>query len=239
MTETQHIYLLPGTMCDHRLWSAMISELENISPNGYKFHYLTIGQQESIDELLVDIKRQICRQTDDKITLLGFSLGGYLASAFAVKYPEMLARLLVVSSLPTELPSSVIKERSRTVTWIKQNGYRGIARKRVLALLDDSNQSNEDIIHLIEDMDKRLGGDVLVHQLLVTTQRDNLFDKLRALPLKKAFCVGRNDNLVSVEPLSRAQAEDEHMYLEVFENTGHMLPLEQAENMARWLHSIC
>ena len=225
-------------MCDHRLWSAMINELEGFCPNAFQFHYLTIGRQETIDDLLVDIKRQISRHTDDKITLLGFSLGGYLACAFAVKYPEMLKRLLVVSSLPTALPTSVIKERSRTVAWIKQNGYRGIARKRVLALLDVSNQNNEHFIQLIEDMDKSLGGDVLVHQLLVTTHRKNLFDKLRALPFKKAFCVGRNDNLVAVEPLIQAQAEDGHMCLEIFENTGHMLPLEQAVNMANWLISL-
>ncbi len=79
----KNLYFIPGTMCDLRLWSAMIDELNCLHPNEFQYHFLNISKQTSIDEIIDDINKQL---PDEKIILIGFSLGGYLASAFAVKY---------------------------------------------------------------------------------------------------------------------------------------------------------
>ena len=92
----QSLYLLPGTMCDERLWQPMIIALERLGVNDVDFHFLTITQQPTIDDILDDIKQQL---PDEKVTLLGFSLGGYLASAFLLKYPQLIKQLLLKSFL--------------------------------------------------------------------------------------------------------------------------------------------
>lgn len=230
-----HLYLLPGTMCDHRLWSAMSIEIEKLCPNHFEFHFLSIGTQTTIDGILQDIKQQL---PNERITLLGFSLGGYLASAFSVKYPDLVEQLFVISNMPSALPEKEIKERSRTVAWIKEHGYKGIPQKRVLALLDKSAHENEKIIRLIKDMDNLLGQNTLMHQLMTTTKRENLFAKLSLLPFNKYFCVGQNDNLVSVNSLRELNELDKYMQLSIFENTGHMVPLEQPKQMAEWVIQI-
>ncbi len=83
----KNLYFLPGTMCDSRLWLAMIDELNCLHPNEFQYHFLTIGKQTSIDEIIDDIKKQL---PNEKVILIGFSLGGYLASACAVNYAERI-----------------------------------------------------------------------------------------------------------------------------------------------------
>jgi 2-succinyl-6-hydroxy-2,4-cyclohexadiene-1-carboxylate synthase len=230
----KNLYFLPGTMCDHRLWLAMINELEYLRPNEFQCHFLTISEQISIDAIIDAIKKQL---PNEKVILVGFSLGGYLASAFTVKYPSQIKKLMVISNMPCALPEQEIKERSRTVAWIKQNGYRGIPLKRILALLDVTAQTNNDIISLIKEMDDALGEKTLLHQLLTTTKRQNLFMQLSQLPISKYFCVGRNDKLVPVSALDEFSVMDERMKIDVFDNAGHMLPLEKPKELANWLNS--
>ncbi|MEW6989949.1 alpha/beta fold hydrolase [Colwelliaceae bacterium 6441] len=213
----------------------MINELETLAPHHFKCHFLTIAKKNTIDEILQDIKSQL---PDEKVNLLGFSLGGYLASAFTVKYPFAVEQLFVVSNMPCILPDKEIKERTRTVAWINKNGYLGIPKKRIIALLDESAQTNSEIIALIKQMDDSLGQDTLIHQLLVTTKRENLFLQLSQLPLDKYFCVGDNDQLVSLDKLVEFDKQDHRMSLSIFNNTGHMLPLEKPEKLAFWLNSI-
>jgi 2-succinyl-6-hydroxy-2,4-cyclohexadiene-1-carboxylate synthase len=231
----QSLYLIPGTMCDHRLWDSFISALELVRPNYFDFHFVTIAQKNTIDDIVDDIRQQLPRQ---KIHLLGFSLGGYLASAFALKFPELIDSLYVVSNMPCALPDKEIKERSRAVAWIKRNGYSGISQKRILALLDKSAHQRKEVVSLIKEMDESLGQDVLVHQLLTTTKREDIFIELEKLTLNKYFCVGRNDHLVSVEALTKLQLLDKHMKLSIIENAGHMLPLEKTDALAQWLNSM-
>ena len=234
MNTRQSLYLLPGTMCDNRLWDSFIAALELLRPNYFDLHFITISQKATIDEIIDDIKQQL---PHEKVNLLGFSLGGYLASAFTLKYPEVIANLFVVSNMPCALPDKEIKERSRAVSWIKRNGYSGISKKRILTLLDESAQKRQDIILLIKDMDESLGTEVLTHQLLTTTKREDIFRELGLLPLNKHFCVGKNDHLVSVEALINMQLLDKNMKLSVIENSGHMLPLEKPNELAQWLNS--
>lgn len=228
----QSLYLLPGTMCDARLWQPMISALEVLSDIHFDFHFLTIAQKPTINDILDDIKQQL---PDEKVVLLGFSLGGYLASAFLLKYPQLIEKLLVIANMPCALPEREMKERARAVAWIKRNGYAGIARKRILALLDKSAHHRNDIVSLIENMDKSLGQEALVHQLLATTKRENIFHQLALLNQKKYFCVGENDPLVSISSLTDFQQLDKNMTLTIFEQAGHMLPLEKPKALAHWL----
>lgn len=235
MKARQSLYLLPGTMCDTRLWQPLRSALELIRPDYFDFHYLTIANKATIHDIVEDIKLQL---PNEGVNLLGFSLGGYLASAFTLKYPEAIENLIVVSNMPCALPSIEIKERSRAVAWIKRNGYSGIPSKRIFALLDKSAHERQDIISLMKKMDESLGQEVLVHQLLATTKREDIFLALGKLPLQKHFCVGKNDHLVSVEALHNLQSLDKSMKLMILENTGHMLPLERPEALAQWLNFI-
>ena len=220
------IYCLPGTMCDQRLWQDSIQYL----PENIELIHIAIPMGNSIDEIVTSLERKL---PEGKINLAGFSLGGYIATAYALKFPEQINKLLLISNMSYSLPDNELKERSRTISYLKTHGYSGIPTKRITALLDSSKQSNLEIINCIKDMDTSLGKETLIHQLTVTTQRENLLVKLPVLPIQIMFLIGDNDSFVKLSRIEAILAQSQRISLSVLANTGHMLPLEQPEICAR------
>lgn len=237
--ETKHLYLLPGTMCDHRLWVPMAEALEQLAPKNYQMHYLAIAKLDCIDDIILDIKRQIVANQHDEsgVALIGFSLGGYLASEFILKYPEIVAKLMLVANMSKKLSEKALKERKRTVNWLKQHGYSGIALKRIYALLDETNREQKAIIDVIKAMDTDLGQATLIHQLEVTTKRQDLLADIVSSTVPTHFCIGESDCLVDIEKVRQHCSTSNFASVSVIKATGHMLPLENPENLAKEIHN--
>lgn len=224
------IYFIPGTMCDERLWTQVWKTLTPLLPKKTELIHLPIPSLESIDE----ITKSLITNIDDNSFIVGFSLGGYFASEIAVKHPAKVSKVLLVSNMSSALPEKENKERMRTIQWIKANGYTGIPDKRINDLLSPVAHNNENIKKVIKAMDNTMGKDVLLNQLDVTTKRANLLPKLCGLTCPIKFYVGDSDCLVKIERIESYinQTQQKNKSLEVIENTGHMLPLEQPDELA-------
>lgn len=234
------IYFIPGTMCDERLWTGTWNELSSLLVD-YTFEHLTIPSLKNIDEITSELSKKL----PDNSYLVGFSLGGYIASNMALNFPNKVNKLLLIANMSSALPEKEIKERSRTIQWIEANGYNGIPDKRIHHLLHPDSHDNKNIIQTIKDMDATLGKDLLLHQLNVTTQRKNLLPELFHLLQPIKFLIGDTDKLVNIKKISdqMKQSKDHknqiNKSLEVVKNSGHMLPLEQptylAKTIVHWL----
>lgn len=222
------VYFLPGTMCDERMWQPMLAAVDE----GVDANFLDIPLLDTIEAIVDEIIKKL---PDTPVYIVGFSLGGYLAAALALRCPTRVKELMIIANMPCALPEAEVKERTRTINWLKTHGYKGIPKKRVLNLLDSSHHANENVIALIEQMDADLGGQVLTQQLKATTLRENLFKRLPQLNMKKHFCVGESDSLVSISALRQYVETDNLAQLTIVPKAGHMLPLENPQACGRWL----
>jgi 2-succinyl-6-hydroxy-2,4-cyclohexadiene-1-carboxylate synthase len=222
-------------MCNQCLWQPAWQLLHQQCREDYQLVHLTIPSKGSMEEVVNELAAKVVAENP---ILVGFSLGGYIASAIALKLGSKLKHLLVISNFPKNLPDAEIKQRKRTIAWINQRGYSGIPNKRIDDLLHpdiEQFKSNRylGIKHTIIKMDRECGVDVLLHQLGVSMQRPNLLPLLAQLSLPITFLVGDSDGLVDLAELEnelfqRFNAED-NISLITVENTGHMLPLESPE----------
>ncbi len=227
-------------MCDQNLWLPTWQLLTQQCHEDVQFIPLVIPTSGSMDDI---VRAMANNMVAEQAILVGFSLGGYLASAIALRLGDRLKQLLVLSNCPKNLPSAEIKQRQRTLAWIKQRGYAGIPKKRVDDLLHpDIQQFNsngyQEIKQTIIAMDQTLGVKVLLQQLAVSVQRPNLLPALAKLNLPISFMVGDADNLVVSAELKKACAGTDNMKLINVANTGHMLPLEAPQALASVLHGL-
>jgi pimeloyl-ACP methyl ester carboxylesterase len=224
-------------MCDERLWLPLWQELQVSAQPPLEFIHLEIPQLNTVDKIVAHLAKQI---TNDESFLVGFSLGGYLASELTLKYPKKIKQLLLVSNMSSALADNELKERTRTIDWIKSNGYSGIASKRVQGLLHRNAHTNKSIISTIQTMDKDLGKDILLHQLTVTTQRENLLPKLVKASIPITFCIGEQDGIADLKKVTKSTKSNQNISVQAFTNSGHMLPLEQpvllAKTILNWLN---
>ncbi|MBA6288699.1 alpha/beta fold hydrolase [Colwellia sp. MB3u-4] len=234
---SQTIYFIPGTMCDEHLWLPVWQRLQEQCHEDHQLISLVIPNTGCMDEVVSALAEKIVAH---KAILVGFSLGGYIASAIALKLKNKLKHLLIVSNFPKNLPIAEIKQRKRTTDLISQRGYCGIPDKRVDDLLHPeikqlNRQGYQDIKQIIVAMDRTLGVDVLLHQLRISMHRPNLLPGLARLSLPITLLVGDADNLVDLASLKQALHGASQIVLKEIPHTGHMLPLESPQAFATML----
>lgn len=244
------IHLIPGTMCDERLWSRLRPLLEET----YELVHLPIPRNKNFSQLA----EYFAEKLDDPVNLLGFSLGGYIAAWFAQRYPHKVQRLFVVANNLSELPEQEVETRSRLLDWVEKHGYGGMSYKKAASLLDasqqnnsqqDALQKNKQLISLIRDMEKSLGEAEFISQHSYTTQRENLLapdstltghaftDLALACPTYLFF--SEKDPLMACDWLDQNWDTLKNIKIITVPGSGHMLPLEQPEQLAcairQWL----
>ncbi|MBU2917645.1 alpha/beta hydrolase [Psychrosphaera sp. F3M07] len=219
------VYLLPGTMCNQRLWHKLIACAEA----NFEFIHIPIPANKDIRQIAQWLNSYLI---EDKVCLLGFSLGGYIASYFAVKYPHRIKQLLVVGNSPCRLSYQEVTQRQQLLNFVSTNKYKGVSHQRASQLLDSNNDELEHI-NTIKQMDSELGVDELVSQMTYTTERDDLLEPLSQFKNEITFYYSEQDPLINLAWLQQLADSNTHCRLVVSNGNGHMLPLEKPEALAQ------
>jgi pimeloyl-ACP methyl ester carboxylesterase len=158
------LYFIPGTMCDERLWEDAWPLLQT----SYHCVHLAIPMEPSIDAIIESLSEML---PSSGVNLIGFSLGGYLASQFACRYPQRLTTLIVLANSPTALPSYEITRREAVIRWVERQGYDGVPDRVINDQLHPNHKNNQPMLSKVKAMDATLGEQVLLQQLKATSTR--------------------------------------------------------------------
>ena len=175
---------------------------------------------------------------EQPVHLVGFSMGGYVASLVALKQPAKVASLTLIGFNSDGLTAQELSQRQQALQLINKGKYEGMSQKKLLSLVHPANAHNQTVIETIKQMEADLGSPVLASQIKATTDRENLSSALGQSPFPLYFVGGEQDNVASPEALRQLQMQipgSEHV---VIADAGHMLPLEQAKALAEFLQRV-
>lgn len=218
------LYSIPGTMCDERLWLPLQNAL-----NGVELHHQAIPMAATLDEIVSELAQSLPNKA---INLLGFSMGGYLAAAFAVRFPKRVKRLVLLSNLASGLPEAEKQQRLVALNWVRKRGYSGIPLKKAQAMLGKQARQNEHLLALIQEMDKSLGEEVFLQQLSASLERPDLSSELQQSSIMPTVVAGSEDILLAEQDKQRIRQLAQSHYIEIAQ-AGHMLPLECPQQIAK------
>ena len=219
----EKIYLIPGLMTDERLWSRIKPFLEN----DYELIHIPIPHTEDFDEIIDILDKQFSNDSEEKVNLLGFSLGGYIASYYAITYPNRLNRLLMVAATPGSSSEAEIERRKEKFTVIEKEGFKGLSYDKAKSLVEKKNKDDSELIKIIQDMFIDLGKERFITQLTSTFYRKDLFTDLVNLDLPIWFYYSEDDRLLSPNALDRLLNNEHNMKLISRIGTSHNIPLEE------------
>ncbi|VUD65012.1 2-succinyl-6-hydroxy-2, 4-cyclohexadiene-1-carboxylate synthase [Thalassocella blandensis] len=227
------LYLIPGTMCNDKLWQYLHEPLHE-----FNLVHLPIPEEPSIDAIADTLIQDM---VEEEFYLLGFSFGGFLASYIATKIPQRIRHLLIISNSACALSQQEMEERQKNLALVKQYGYRGISRKKVLAMLDGASPKPS-IVNTIVQMDADLGVNTLLHHLSVGTQRTDLAEELFQPSLAMTFVFSADDKLVNKTWIDafvvQSQRQGHQSQKIEVPGCGHMLPLEQPMVIAELIQQL-
>ena len=226
MTTT--IYAIPGTFCDKTVWDELVKKL----PSNFELVNIDIPQKSSISAILDSLEKQLPKEA---CSLLGFSFGGFLASAFALKYPDRVKKLMVVSDSLDKLTAEDISARTQFASYIKSEGFPGLSKEIVVNTLHPSKKDDNDLHNKILTMSQSMPAITAQMQLLATTSREDIYQDFCQLSIPTYIVLGDKDNTVNKETVRELAIDSNTINYQEIGQSGHFLPLEQPDELAKVL----
>ncbi|MGJ0355028.1 alpha/beta fold hydrolase [Aliarcobacter cryaerophilus] len=223
--EKEKIYFIPGLMTDIRLWSKALALLKD----DFEIIHIPIPSSTDFDEIVDILNKEF---KEEKINILGFSLGGYIASYFTCKYPQRVKRLFTVAATPGTTSKIELERREKKLVDFENSSEFGLELEKAIMLLEEQNQNDLSLAQTMVDMFNDLGRDTFLTQLKSTFNRVDLFDKLKDKTIPMYMLYSSNDRLLDLEALDKLHNQKHNIKLIKRDGTSHNIPLEFPELFA-------
>lgn len=222
------LVLIPGYMLDDALWDGMLPLL----PPELPLHFASLAEGDSIAAMA----QAVLAKCPPQFTLLGFSMGGYVAREIVRLAPGRVQSLaLVATSSRADLPLQV-EQRSKAARATPLGPFRGLGRAAIAQSLHPENSANEALVAQVRAMGERLGREVFVRQSLIVRDADTA--RLSDIQCPTLVVAAAEDQLRSPAEARELADGIPGAKLATVPNAGHLIPLEQPQALVSALAVI-
>ncbi len=167
-------------------------------------------------------------------TVVGHSMGGYVALAFAERHPDMLDGVVMLSSTPYADSDQKREAREREIALVKAGKKELLAKVAPAAGFAVQNRQRmrdeiEDLVELVY-MTEDEGVVAILNGMM---QRKDQSEMLRNLSARQTFIFGRYDDYISVEVAEKIASEQPQANVVWLDNSGHMGFFEEPDATAQ------
>lgn len=221
MTEREKLILLPGMLCDARLFGPQIAALSG----SHDVQVMEIDSAESIDALADNV----LARAPERFNLAGLSMGGIVAMAIVGKAPERVLRLALLDTNHHADAPGRDQMRNRQIEAVRDGRMRQVVVDEMKPVyLAKINQSDQALLDLLIGMAMDLGPEVFIRQSLALRDRPDQTAALRTYRGQTLVLCGAEDNLCPVERHREMAVLLDHSMLRIVEDAGHISTLENA-----------
>lgn len=185
-------------------------------------------------------------KVEEKIVLVGLSMGGYVAMQFARKYADQLAGLVLCDTKTVADPPAVAANRRvqaenlRTVPDFLPNFLKSVAETMIPNLFSEKTQSEKPEVvqelRTVIESNNPLGAAAAT---LGMAERPDTTEILRQLDVPVLVVCGSEDRFSPPEEMKPlAEIARQGRYVEI-PDAGHLPPMEQPELFAEALAGFC
>lgn len=234
MTSAPLPLLIPGNMCDARLWGGAVrTALEAATGRA------PVDADTTKDDSIEAMAARALAATAGPLIPIGFSMGAIVAVEMAVLAPDRIAGLgLIGYNATADLPERAA-QRPLQQAEVRAGGLERILVEELKPnYLAAANRANIALLTLLRDMGVTLGPEVFVRQSEALRLRADRVEALSRLACPVLLMAGEEDVLCPPAWHRRWADLIPQARLDIAP-TGHMLPLEApaalAEALAAWL----
>ncbi|MFI3306293.1 MAG: alpha/beta hydrolase [Rikenellaceae bacterium] len=169
----------------------------------------------------------------ERCTVVGHSMGGYVALAFAERHASMCEGIVLLSSTPNADSEQKRESRNREIALVEAGKKEMLAKVAPAAGFAAHNRSR--MRDYIEDLVEQVAitedeGVVAILRGMMLRKDQN--DMLRQLDARQCFIFGRHDDYIPVEVAEKIASDHPQAEVVWLENSGHMGLFEEPEQTA-------
>jgi pimeloyl-ACP methyl ester carboxylesterase len=214
------LLLLPGLLCDARLWRDQIAGLEGIGACQVADTTLDAG--------LGEMALRALAAAPPRFALAGLSMGGYLALEIMRRAPERVTRLALLDTGARPDTEEQARRRRGLMALTRSGQFKGVTPRLLPSLLHPAHVEGP-LGHAVRDMAERVGREAFLRQQQAILQRPDSRPMLPGIAVPTLVVVGEQDQLTPPELSEEMAAAIPGARLVRIPMAGHLPPMEQPE----------
>ena len=190
----------------------------------------------SLNDFALALDTILKKEGIEKCSVMGHSMGGYIAMAFAEQFPEKMVALSLLHSTAYADSAERIQKRKQAIDFIEREGAAAFLRISLPGLFAPAfREHGKAVIDALLTSMKQVSGSTLIQYYRAMMQRPDRSKLLEVAPYPVMFIIGQEDEIV--QPADTLQLADitANAYIHVLNNVGHMSMLEAPESFASLL----
>ena len=235
------IVLLHGFLESSTIWKNVVSafkETHQIIAIDLLGHGKTekLGYIHSMETMAETVHAVLSELKVEKASIIGHSMGGYVALAFAEKFPQQLEKLILLNSSTVADSEERKENRDRAKRLVKQNKQAFISMAIKNLFTDENRNALRTEINALVEEAVQLPEEYIIASVEGLKNRKDRTEVLQQYLGEKIIIAGKNDPVVPFKEIE-AIAEKTNSTFISFED-GHMSYLENEEELLKVLNEL-
>jgi pimeloyl-ACP methyl ester carboxylesterase len=229
------LVFLHGFCENKEIWTAFTLPLQSeyrvvlLDLPGHGQHSVS-GQDYSIDDNADFVREALDFLQIDTCVLIGHSVGGYTAMAFAEKYPAYLLGVVLFHS--SALPDTQEKKegRDKTIEFIRKQGVEKFMETFVAPLFYEGNRNSQQAaIQQLTTIGKNVAPEAITGTLKAMRDRPDRTQVLSEVDFPFLFIAGKQDQAVTLAQVLQQCHLPKISHTLFLADTGHMGMFERPQ----------
>ncbi|TDE12733.1 alpha/beta fold hydrolase [Dyadobacter psychrotolerans] len=230
------LVLLHGHGADDTIWDNLDAALNEyftiVRPN---ISLYTSSQ--SVEEYAEEVHRFLTNANINKFTLIGHSMGGYIALAFAEKYPEMLEGFGLFHSTAYADDEAKKQQREQTIELLKNHGTEAVVKNTAGNLFGERfKELHPELLQKHIERYGKLPAQALISGIVAMKNRPDRTSVLADMPFPVLFIIGMQDKLIPFESCISLSEYPKQSYPFILAEAGHMGMIERPDATSRMIN---
>ncbi|SFC96934.1 alpha/beta fold hydrolase [Devosia psychrophila] len=222
------LLLLPGLICDERLWREVIAGLDAQSV------VADLTQDDSIPAMAA----RALASAPARFALAGLSMGGYVAFEIMRQAPERVSHLALLDTSARPDDAARKETRRKGIDMVGQGKFIGVSRGLLGSLIAPQHMGSE-VARDVQAMSERVGQAAYVRQQVAIMNRVDSRPTLATINVPTLVAVGEMDKMTPAELAEEMAAGIVGAELVRFAKSAHLPTMENpgavVEAMRGWL----
>ncbi len=225
------LLLLPGTLCDGRLWEPQVRALSDIAD----CRVADVGAWPSLSELA----KVILSDAPPRFAVAGLSFGGILALELYRQAPERISHMALIDTNARPDTEAGIAAKDEQWQIASEQGLEALLSDKLIPMyLAPENSQNDSLIQILVDMALDNGMSVFRNQIDAVLARPDSRPDLPSITCPTLVLCGAQDIICPVDRHEEIAESIPGATLKLLEQCGHIATLEQTEQVNTALREL-
>lgn len=207
------LVLLTGLLSDKRVFAYQSSKLDALAT----CDVIELNDVDTPDAMVKKINTIAPKQ----FSLVGHSIGGWVALKFALEFPEKLTKLCVLNTSAQAVDDTELKARQKVIDRVHQGEFEQICLE-----IADFFTYQASLKKAVLKMFLKVGEEALIKQTMAMMLRDDLSKAISKISCPTLIIHAANDKRFSLAVHKKLANKIPHSKLAILDDCGHMSPME-------------